>query len=472
MRIAELSLANLMTLTEYEFKPGQLTEISGGNRAGKSTVLRAILSLLQGAADVRMVQNGQGSGQVQIIFDEGSQATLRMDADADRRLVVRGPGGKVLPGGKPQAFLRGLIDRLVNPLELLREDLKPEDRLRWVLEALPASTTAERLREVCGFGELRDYQVAPAEHALLAIDRVYSRLYSERGAINSERDEKRKAADEMSRALPPGAEEMPDYAAKVERLAGELARLNAQESTNTERAEGLLREEIQAAEAEYSSQRAGIIGEANRKIAELKLLAERDVAAARQAADQRIGEARILKGQAVATAAETIAESLRACSVDLEIARAKLSESERIKNLLALVDAARRRAATLDSDSAVRTKALRNLDRLKVDLLAQMPLEGIDVRGGELNKGGVAWPLLNTEQQIDLAVDLAALRAGKLGLLLVDGLERLDADRQDLFWRKASTTGLQYIASCVTKGPLTVKRLTVTGEAIQRELIA
>jgi energy-coupling factor transporter ATP-binding protein EcfA2 len=468
MKIAEVSLSNILALREFEFKPGMLTLITGANRAGKSTVVKSILALLQGAADVRMVQNGQAAGQVQVIFDDKTQASLKMAED--RRLVVRGPEGKPLPG-KPQAFLKGLIDRLINPLDLLREDLKPEDRIRWVLEALPATTTAAQLRETCGFGDQRDYEVGVGEHALVAIDRIYNRLYAERTAINLEREEKRKAQAEMSRSIEPGQEEMPDYSAEVERLAGDAARISANLTSAQQRAAAALQAEEEAAETEFDAARASIVAEANRKIEEIKAQAKLDMANKRTAADKRIADARQKTNDTVAKFTARQNDALRLVTADLAIARTKLSESERVKNLLELIDKARRSADALDAGSEARSKALAGLNRLKVDLLIGMPLEGIEVAGGELHKRGVPFPLLNTEQQIDLAVDLAGLRAGKLGLLLVDGLERLDPDRQEIFWRKASATGLQFIATCVTRGALQVRTVEVSDEAVTSEVL-
>jgi len=446
-----------MSLEEFDFRPGLLTQLEGANRAGKTTIIKAILSLLGGAADTGIVRESQKAGQIQIVFDDNSQASLKLTANNTRTLTVRDPEGRVVP--KPQAYLKSLIDRLVNPLDMLRDDLRPEERLRWVLEALPARVTADQLVDVCKFGTARDYAVAAGEHALVAIDRVYDRLYAERTAANVEREEKRKAQAEMSRSLPPGAEELPDYSAEVERLAAEEGSLLAQRQSNEGRAQQMLEQEKARLRAEYEARRVAMMTEANRKIEAIKSQYKLDAAANEAARDREVAAAESDARATLDQIVEASAARLLEISQDLGIARTKLSESERIKNLLELIDRARSRAKALDIESERRTLALKNLNQLKLDLLADMPLAGIEVRGGEIYKGGVPWPRLNTEQQIDLAVDLAGLRAGKLGLILVDGLERLDPDRQEIFWKKAETTGLQYLATMVTRGPLTVVRL-------------
>ena len=82
---------------------------------------------------------------------------------------------------------------------------------------------------------------------------------------------------------------------------------------------------------------------------------------------------------------------------------------------------------------------------------------GLEVKGGDIFRDGVQFDRLNTAQKVDIAIQVAALRAKGLGVVCVDGLECLDPETWEAFKVAAVESGLQLFVTRVTDGPLTVE---------------
>ncbi len=89
----------------------------------------------------------------------------------------------------------------------------------------------------------------------------------------------------------------------------------------------------------------------------------------------------------------------------------------------------------------------------------------MEIRGGEVYKGGIPFDRLNRAEQVKLAIRVAQLRAGELKLVCVDGLEVLDAQTFAAFAENAPRAGLQFVVTRVAPGPLSVATAEAEGVA-------
>ena len=64
MRVAHVRISNILGIEEIEFAPGGFTEVSGGNGAGKTSVLEAIRAALRGGNDATLLRNGADRGEI------------------------------------------------------------------------------------------------------------------------------------------------------------------------------------------------------------------------------------------------------------------------------------------------------------------------------------------------------------------------------------------------------------------------
>ena len=98
----------------------------------------------------------------------------------------------------------------------------------------------------------------------------------------------------------------------------------------------------------------------------------------------------------------------------------------------------------------------RRQEQVREEILEDLPIRGLEVKEGEIYFEGVPWPHLEESRRVWLAVQIAQLRSGELGLICIDGLERLDGERFASFVESLLATGAQLIGARVTEGELAV----------------
>jgi hypothetical protein len=110
----------------------------------------------------------------------------------------------------------------------------------------------------------------------------------------------------------------------------------------------------------------------------------------------------------------------------------------------------------LRAQSSALTDTLNRIKEHKQSLLDKSPIPGLEIRDGEAFYEGIAFDQLNTAKKITLAVELAALRAGSMAVICVDGCEALDAESRQLLEDACTRRGLQMICTTVADHPLTI----------------
>ena len=146
--------------------------------------------------------------------------------------------------------------------------------------------------------------------------------------------------------------------------------------------------------------------------------------------DRRMAEARTLRDRVTRKLdAEEEAElpALQAAVRDLEEENRTVLASSGVRELCIELEA--KVAVDVNTLDQVRA-AIERLRDLKVRALGDLPIRGLDIQDGELFHEGIPFHRLNTAQQILVALELATATAGQLGLIIMDGIERLDCETQ------------------------------------------
>ena len=113
-------------------------------------------------------------------------------------------------------------------------------------------------------------------------------------------------------------------------------------------------------------------------------------------------------------------------------------------------------ADALKEQSVKLTAALSQLEALKTGLLDTLPIPGLSLQDGDIYLDGIPFDRVNTARKVQVAIEVAKLRAGELGLIACDGLELLDAKTFEAFKKAAAKSKVQFVISRVAEGPLTV----------------
>jgi DNA repair exonuclease SbcCD ATPase subunit len=452
MRVSRIKISDILGIEELEFEPGAFTTISGTNGSGKTSVLEAIKSVVKGGTDATLLRNGAKDGEIILVLDDETQIRKRVTAKSSTVTVER--DGAIVR--EPMSTIRAITDMLsVNPVEFLAA--RPKDRTDVLLESLPIKADPKRLSKIAGF----EVHADSSDHALVLIDRLQREIFDDRTATNRALRDKRATVQQLEGTLPAPGE--PGATGDLPALEAAKAQLDAAKEAEFERVRLKLNEFRKTADEKTEAVRANMnsVREvAAQRIEAIRVQMQADIDALTPEltaiqdwlvdAERKAG---IQREKTVNRHAEGVAPIMAEISA-LRSSQGAAARAQQTRETIALID---REGLALRADSDRQTKALEDLAAYKAELLENLPIQGLTVQDGEIMRDGVVFDRLNTAQQVEIAVDIAKLRAGALGVICVDGLENLDTAHFEAFKAQAIKSGLQLIVSRVSDGDFAVQ---------------
>lgn len=399
MNIAYLGVKNILGIEAYEYAPGKINLIEGANGQGKTSLLRAIQGVVAGGHDGTLLRNGQDKGEIVLIFDNGMTLKKEVRADKSKVTLTDKEGKKV---NKAASFIKEIVDNVgLNPIQLLTAP--PKERVKLLLGTIPMEIPADKIEEATGL------KVAAGEyrHPLDVIQEMRKKFFDDRTETNRELKEKTVYVDKMREAIPFKKQE----GSFKEELEAVLTERRAIEGTMKDEleAQDVLRDRaIEEIREKYSAVKDQIKSECQGK---LEALAGREAVAR----ENVLNEDKVAKAVEYVSEGEKEMESLKETSLEYT----------------ACIDA---------------------LDGIKADLLKKLPIDGLEVKDGDIYLDGVAFDSVNESKRIRFALTVAGMRETELPVVCVDGLEALDENSFSLFKKEAEKTKMQFFVTRVTEG--------------------
>lgn len=391
MRVIELKTQNFRKLRVVAIRPsGPVVLVTGENGAGKSTVLDSIATALKGRGAAAPKPIREGEEECRLRLDLGEYVITRIfektaDGDVTTKLkVVMADGSK--PAGTPQAVLNALYgDLSFDPLAFGRWDAKKQfDAVR---------------------GLVKDFDFE-------AHDAAYRRDFDARTEFNRRAKEHEAAAGKI--ALAPGPAPAPVVVANV------LAELDAAQKANAD-----------------LTARAARRRDVETKIGELRDQAERL---------QR--QAQSMEKEADDLEAKLAAAPELPAPVDVAPLRQKLADAETV-NAAARAHEARaehERQALLGKAAADKlTGAMEAREKAKQAAIAatKMPVEGLDLIGGEVLLNGLPFSSAGTAERIRAGMAIGMALNPRVKVVLLDEGAELTKASIDLVAALAEEKGYQ-----------------------------
>lgn len=455
MKVSKIAIKHIMGIEDLEIQPGALTVVSGANGVGKTSVLQAIRDTVSGGHDPSLIRKGAERGEVEITLEDGITITKTIRPDKST-LTVRDPKlGKI---SKSQAWINAIVDSLsLDPIAFLTAP--PEDRVRILLKALPLHVTADQL----GFLPVEVLKGKDlGRHALEVLGQIRKELYDERTGINRASKEKRATAAQMSSTLLPEPPEG-DWQSVYQARNLDFGR---KQRSMTARVQGIRNDAVDAKDAvkqlfQATKQRED--DELQRQIDVLRksradLLAasegvrDRDLAAIDYQRDGALGAAQAEWTPINQQWQESIAE-----------AKAKAEIAQKNEAAREFVGQLEGEAGVLEEQSDALTSQIGRIDVLEADLLKSLPIPDLEIKDGRVYVASIPFDKLNDAEKYRLMIAIARLRAGQLGLVLLDRAEIFDAANWQAFQEAAKAAGIQIIAARVSDGPLAIEAAGATG---------
>lgn len=432
MNIQKIKIANILGIEELVFEPGKFTLIEGRNGSGKTSILESIKHVLNGGHDAKLLRNGTDRGEIVLVLDDGIQLTKTITPNKSDVKVLDKEGNTI---NKPQTYIDKLIDVLsINPVQFLTADRK--NRVDYLLEAIPMKLTREHLQKFLSSDVVEKLEDDLSGHALEVIDGIYKRVYDERTGINRALKEKVATMIQLKESAPDAAGYSSDeLLEKLKTLENKKGDMEAKKTFYLEEAvrfriKRLSEEEKKFQEAmmrireEYENRKQEIFEEYEKQKNKIQMKFD---------------------------------EKYLPLLDDIARLKEKLQQSKSQEKTRELIEQFSHECSELKNRSTKLTQMLNALEDLKKSLLKNLPIEGLEIKDGEIYYNNIIFDKLNTAEQVKIAIELAKIRAGRLGIICVDGLEKLDRATFEEFKNKAIESGLQMIVTRVNDSELNIQ---------------
>jgi energy-coupling factor transporter ATP-binding protein EcfA2 len=441
MKATLLKLHNIMCFDDVEFHLGGFNVFRGPNGSGKTTVKEAIRSIVDGGHDATLIKDGADEGEIVLIFDDESivRKTIR---PTDSSLTAI--DGKGVRQTKAQAWVNSLLDRVAtNPVAFLTAD--PKKRVSILLASIPLELTDDQRKELLAAGATR-LEVDAERHPLEKLNAIRARIFDERTGVNRIVKEKSASADQLRQSLPLNVGEV-DYSAQMAEIDSKIDALQKERTDTVSVIERERSEAVSNAEAQYSGLVADLKIQCQAEIDAIKAKYQKQVDAARDDRDTLVKSAESHASDTKAMYTQQIDADISAHRESLATLRAKHDEDQRARLVLAEAEKFEDAIQKGERRSEELTQSLKAIDRVRLQLLKALPA-GLEVKDGQIYRGGIVYDRLNTAQQIELAIEIVKMNGG---LMLLDNAESLDQDSFAELERQVIGSDVQAIVTEVTR---------------------
>lgn len=456
LRLASIKLQNILGFEEFNLELGpKRTIVRGKNGLGKTTLIDTILNVLSpgsALASLQRLVNGEPEGvpEAVVVLKGDGVEEKRVTKEGSETITIESRVGNSAAFERlkqPVSQMRAWFDAAgANPVKIITA--APKEQMGLLLEALRLDYSEARVNEILGrFKPIVDAKNLPLEHlsAIQKVEAVHSALFDARKGVNKDKNQQRAAAEQTRRDTPAEIPEGLDD--RIKETRAEVTELQTTHAAKKGKVQANYRATEQAAEADRDA-----------AIAEAKLAFEKRMAAALAAASDAKAEVDALEAKA-ADANNRLTTLLRD-SKDAERARTMMENAAKFD----------RDADSLEGEAKAMTAAMDALIDYRAEMASDIPIPGLTVSGkiledgsvgpAEVRVGGIPFARLNTGQKLEIAVEIAKLRAAqtRLGLVVIDELQDLDPDHQEALFLALEKAGIQLVAGMVDGCPLKVER--------------
>lgn len=466
MKTTKIVIKNLFGIKEAALD-GRSVELAGPKGSGKTSVLDAIRYALTNRSDRDyIIHQGEDEGEIIIETDTGlsiDRKTRTAKADS-----VRVRDGDMLQT-RPAEFLSGIFTPLqLDPVAFTQ--MPRQEKNRVILSLIDFSWDMNWIQEQ--FGEIPkgvDY----SKHILEVLSDIQAEngvYFRSRQDLNRDIRNKQAFIADIAKDIPPNYDAAHWEAYPTREKFQELERIR-EANSRIERAKSFQASfdaKKRGLEANRDMELAAISQDISRERESLsagiaRLQAQIDAAKdklacldGRQREREELEQARFQEAVAKLERDMGVADQYAGQEVrDTSTLSAELDEAERMRGHLNEYRRMRDMQAELEdltANSQALTDKIELARELPAAILAQasIPVEGLTVKDGVPLIHGLPISNLSDGELLELCVDITVSRPGQLGIILVDGAERLDSVSRERLYAKCKAKGLQLIATRVT----------------------
>lgn len=466
MKTTKIIIKNLFGIREAALD-GHSVELAGPKGSGKTSVLDAIRYALTNRSDRDYIIH-QGADEGEILIETDTGLTIDRKTRTTKADTVKVRDGSLLQT-RPAEFLSGIFTPLqLNPVAFTQ--LSRQEKNRVILSLIDFAWDMNWIKEQ--FGEIPQ-GVDYSKHILEVLSDIQAEsgvYFQSRQNLNRDIRNKQAFIADIAKDIPPHYDvtrwekyptrEKYQELERIREANRRIERAKAFREGFEAKRRGLEAERdirLAAVVQDILAQRESIAGDIQRLEAQLTAAREKlDGLAQRQKEREELEQARFRESLAKLERDMGVADQYAGQEVqDTSALSAELEEAEQMRSHLNEYRRMRDMQAELD-ELTVRSQALTDKIELARELpatiLAQasIPVEGLTVEDGVPLIHGLPISNLSDGELLELCVDITVSKPGQLGIILVDGAERLDSASRKRLYAKCKAKGLQLIATRVT----------------------
>lgn len=466
MKTTKITIRNLFGIKETTLD-GRSVEITGPKGSGKTSVLDAIRYALTNRSDRDYIIH-KGADEGEIIIETDTGLTIDRKTRATRADTIKVKDGTMLQT-RPAEFLSGIFTPLqLNPVQFTQ--LSRQEKNRVILNLIEFSWDMNWIREQ--FGEIPQ-GVDYSKHILEVLADIQAEngvYFQSRQNLNRDIRNKQAFIADIAKDIPAGYDydkwnsyPMGEKYRELEHLREQnsvIERAKAFQSSYEAKLRGLEAQrdvELAAIAREISNQRTDLIGTIERLRAEIQA-AEDKMAGLEQRRQEREAVAQANYETAVAKLEKDMGVANDYADrqpVDTSALAAEVDTAEQMRkhlNEYQRMVAMQKELEDLSTRSTELTEKIELARELPARILetATIPVDGLTVENGIPLIHGLPISNLSDGELLELCVDITVSKPGQLGIILVDGAERLDQGSRERLHAKCKDKGLQLIATRVT----------------------
>lgn len=466
MRTTKIIIKNLFGIKEAALD-GRSVELSGPKGAGKTSVLDAIRYALTNKSDRDyIIHQGADEGEILIETDTGLQIDRK--ARSEKGSVVKVRDGSMVQT-RPAEFLAQIFTPLqLDPVKFTQ--LSRQEKNREILSLIEFPWDMEWIREQ--FGEIPQ-GVNYSQHILQVLADIQAEngnYFQSRQALNRDIRNKQAFIADIAKDIPPSYDydkwnsyPMAERYRELEKRRGDNARIErakaflAGQENKVRGLQGDHDMAVATVDKELAAERESLAADISRMEAQIQAAREK-IAGLDQRRRDRVAvlDADLAAKRAHLDADMSVAEQYAVrepadtatLSAEIETAeemRKHLNEYQRMVSMQAEVE-------KLVEQSEELTRKIELARELPGKILetATIPIQDLTVENGIPLIRGLPISNLSDGELLELCVDITVSKPGQLGIILVDGAERLDDTSRAALYARCKAKGLQLIATRVS----------------------
>jgi hypothetical protein len=502
MKVKTIRIRDILCIDSLTISPGQLTVLEGPNATGKTSVLAAIRAVLSGGHDPSLIRRKnpdefppkpdpkkfedqaayQGeleawqdevkqptSGEVILTLDDGIRIRKRITQRGSSYDITDNQGRKIT---RHREYIEGIFDSLsLDPVDFLTMD--PKKRARLLLQMTDQKVSAEQLGAI--YGKLAidtpppTIDVDSKASAIELLDGIDRGFREERTGLNRVAKEKQGTIAQLEDTVTDIVDK--DWEAELQTLNAALANLVEQHENEKKAIFSDYQETLTSVDREFNKSVEDSRARAQEKIDAIKAEHDDNVAKFRATMERAKKEAGDLEESRVEELDSDYLPRRESVKSKIDHATAAREEQVRQQKTKEFLAQTERELNTLREKSDGYTAALKELEALRLKLISESPIEGLEIKDGDVYIDGVLFDRQNDARKYQISIQLAKLRAGELSLLLLDRAEIFDPDNWKLFTKIAIDSGLQVVAAKVSSDPtasgMTIEEVTDASAELQ-----